>query len=285
MSYSLRVLPSFLFLLLLSFTTQAQRQSLTGMVQDASNKQSLGYVNIGWVDHQLGTVSDEKGAFTLAIPENIKDSTVLRFSMIGYQAKNFFWKDLKNQKKIAVELTSVVTEIEEITIVDCSSATRKQKGNVLKKEPIGWMSFVSKELGTEIATKIRLKKRHKNHIKSMILWVGNHDLDTLFFRLNVYAVEDGRPGENLLTENIFVTITANDENCTIDLEPYRLVYEQDVFVGLEYVRALESAKDDGITFGSNFFGKHSYVRFASQSKWFKTPILNLGFSLEVCEQK
>lgn len=274
-----------LYLLFQSSLSIAQSNLLQGTIQDSQTKEALGYVNIGWVNRQLGTVSDEQGNFELALPENLPDSALLRFSMIGYEAQEFLWKDLKGQHNLKVELASVVTKIDEITVVDCSPKTRKQKGNIIKQTPVGWMSFVSKELGTEIATKIRLKKKRQTHVKSMSFWIGGHELDSLFFRLNIYAVEGGKPGKNLLTENIFFNFVANGELVTIDLEPYHLVYGQDIFVGLEYVRALESADEEGVTFGSNFFGKNSFVRFASQSQWVKTPILNLGFSIEVCEDK
>lgn len=273
------------YLLLQTSLSTAQSKVIKGTVQESSTKEALGYVNIGWVNRQLGTVSDEQGNFELALPENLPDSALLRFSMIGYEAQEFLWKDIKGQKQLAVNLASVVTEIEEITVVDCSPTTRKQKGNVIRQRPMAWMGFVSKELGTEIATKIRLKKKRPTHVKSMSFWVGEHDLDSLFFRLNVYAVEKGQPGKNLLTENIFLTFVASGGQVVIDLEPYHLVYNQDVFVGLEYVRALESASEEGVNFGSNFLGKNSFVRFASQSQWVKTPILNLGFSIEVCEDK
>ncbi len=281
-----------LFLLLLALLlgsnasfSQAPSITLTGTVQDLLYENSLGYVNIGWVDRQLGTVSNEQGHFRLEVPANLPDSAVLRFSMIGYATQDFFWKDIKPNTTMLVELAAVITKIQEITVTDCSLDTRKHKGNVLKKTPIGWMSFVSKELGTEIATRIQLRKKRESHLKTLHLWIGSHEHDTLFFRLNIYAVEDGRPGDNLLTENIFITIPASGERVAIDLEPYRLSYEQDIFVALEYVRALESDKEEGVTFGSNLFGKSSYVRFSSQSSWYKTPILNLGFSVEVCEQK
>ncbi|MGH1339030.1 MAG: carboxypeptidase-like regulatory domain-containing protein [Aureispira sp.] len=274
-----------LYFLLQTTNSAAQEQTIVGTIEDESTKQGLGYVNIGWLDRPIGTVSSENGQFSLVVPEDMPDSAILRFSMIGYQAKEFFWRELQGQGTLSVSLRATVAEIEEITVVDCPINGRQQKGNYIKRLPSAWMGFASEELGTEVATRIRLKKRRKSHIKELQFWIDNRSGDSLFFRLNIYAVEEGRPGKNLLEENIFLEFSTQEDLVVIDLEPYRLVYDQDVFVALEYVRPSGLEKDKGIYFGSNLFGKNSYVRYVSQAKWVKTPILNLGFWLEVCEHK
>lgn len=275
----------FTLLLLLWITSTAQTQTLSGTVTDHTTGQALPYVNIGWVNQNIGTVSSDQGHYTLPSTTNLPDSALLRFSMIGYQPQDFLWKDLRDRPQLNVALTPSVEKIEEIVIIDCTPKSRKKRGNPISKPPSAWMSFASKELGTEITTRVRLKKHRQSHIKALHFWVDNHDYDTLFFRLNVYAVEAGRPGQNLLRKNILVTFTAKDEKVTIDLEPYHLFFDQDVFVGFEYIRTLESDTESPVSFGGVFMGKSSFVRFTSQSRWIKTPILNLGFWLDVCEVK
>lgn len=116
-------------------------------------------------------------------------------------------------------------------------------------------------------------------------FVDDHPHDTLFYRINVYSNQGNRPGENLLTQNIFVTTTVKNAVVTVDLTPYGLVYDQSVFIGLEYVRPIGTQKGSVVHFGGRLGGARSYVRHTSQSEWMKTPLLNLGYWVEVCQTK
>lgn len=45
------------------------------------------YVNVGLVDLNLGTISDEQGFFEFNVPSGVDGSARLRFSMIGFQTQ------------------------------------------------------------------------------------------------------------------------------------------------------------------------------------------------------
>lgn len=263
--------------------------SLSGVVHDASTGAPLAYVNIGMVDANLGTVSGLGGKYELLLPTTLPDTAVLRFSMIGYQSQEFSWGVVRRQAQLIVSLTPSVEQVEEIVVVHCSPQTLERRGNVVDQDPSLWMGFGSDQLGAEVSTKIRLKKRRDNHLKQLYFWVSDHPYDTLFLRINIYAIEKGKPGASLLTENIFVATTVHNGQVVVDLEPYRLIFRESIYLGMEYVRALDrrpSTEDgDNLAFGSSFAGAKSYLRFASQSQWLKTPLLNFGFSVELCEHK
>ena len=105
-----------LFFLLIAYTLQAQ--FITGKVLDAENRQPLPFVNIGVLNKNLGTVSNEYGDFFLELnPEFLLDT--LRFSMIGFGRKDFIVQDYLEQEKAEniILLKEEVLLLEEVTLV------------------------------------------------------------------------------------------------------------------------------------------------------------------------
>ena len=105
-----------LFFLLLAYNLQAQL--ITAKVLDAETRQPLPFVNIGILNKNLGTVSDEHGDFLLQLnPEFPLDT--LRFSMIGFGRKDFIVQDYLEQEKAEniILLKEEVLLLEEVTVV------------------------------------------------------------------------------------------------------------------------------------------------------------------------
>ena len=72
----------FLFVLVISTVTGWSQSSISGVIVNGDNQPLIG-VNIFAVDENVGTSTDENGAFTL---ENLNgNSSFLRISYLGYQ--------------------------------------------------------------------------------------------------------------------------------------------------------------------------------------------------------
>ncbi|MEO6347103.1 MAG: carboxypeptidase-like regulatory domain-containing protein, partial [Aquaticitalea sp.] len=103
MSIKIRII---LFLCFLNSSTLLSQNTITlsGYIYDEETKASLPYVNIGFVNESVGTVSDDNGKFDLTFnPNEISNSSVLQISYIGYktvelQASNFFAAIVKDNK-------------------------------------------------------------------------------------------------------------------------------------------------------------------------------------------
>src|SRR6476646_7698139 len=78
---------SYFFTVIMLFCLNASAQTIKGKVSD-SDLHPLAYVNIGIVGKNIGTVSDEQGNFSFTLPEQC-DEDHLRFSMIGFQSREF----------------------------------------------------------------------------------------------------------------------------------------------------------------------------------------------------
>lgn len=86
-----------LYLTLLPYISLGQK-TLVGQVVDASTQDPLPFVNIGLVDKNIGTVTDEEGYFQLEVDPLKYGKANLRFSMIGYESKTFLLEEyLQNE--------------------------------------------------------------------------------------------------------------------------------------------------------------------------------------------
>jgi hypothetical protein len=82
--------------------------TLKGKIIDANTSQPLSFVNIGVKGTRYGTASNSTGNFVLNIPDKYKNG-IIRFSCIGYEAKERSIKELLNQQ--IVKLTPSVIRL------------------------------------------------------------------------------------------------------------------------------------------------------------------------------
>ena len=100
--------------LLLSMGVSTFSQKIEGKVLDAKSGQPLEYASIGIINTRFGTITNDSGEFKLEAKEE-KDTSTIRFSMIGYEAKSFKVNELLNKKNI-IRLTQKPVEIAEVIV-------------------------------------------------------------------------------------------------------------------------------------------------------------------------
>ena len=81
-------LSSITIVLCLLLTSYCYSQTIHGTVQNTTTKSPIGYVNIGIIGKNIGTVSDEKGNFVIELNDKY-DKDSLKFSMIGFKNLQF----------------------------------------------------------------------------------------------------------------------------------------------------------------------------------------------------
>ncbi len=92
-----------LVFLLFSFGVQAQRVSMKGRVIETQTGEGIPYTNIGVQGTYAGVATDDKGYFTLDIPEAYVQKTVA-VSAIGYRNKVFTANELLAQDFVRISL-------------------------------------------------------------------------------------------------------------------------------------------------------------------------------------
>lgn len=103
-------------LLLIPFLSFSQKSSFQGRVIDYKTKDPISFVNIGIENRPLGTITDDRGFFSIS---NIKSDNNLVFSCIGYKSKKLSFEELSNTKIIA--LTPQARTLSEVTITGMSA--------------------------------------------------------------------------------------------------------------------------------------------------------------------
>ena len=270
----------FLFAFLLCIPVLNAQYILQGRIIDALTKEPLPFVNIGVLKKELGTVSNEDGFFFLEVPDVFAKET-LRFSMIGFDERDFQVADLEaillsNNTLVLAEQT---TFLEEVVLTAEKKWNTRVSGNATTSKLL-ITGFTSNQLGNEIALFVKVKKTPA-YIEGIQFSVVENIYPEVRFRVNVYSSEYRFPDENILKENIFVTLKQSEGIISVDLKEYDILVDDDVFISLEWID--EDLGSEGLWFSAGVFGKSIYARSTSQAEWKKQRGLSLGMSVNLRE--
>lgn len=253
---------------------------LRGKVTDKKTEEPLPYVNIGVLDRETGTVSDIEGNFELELDESYLQDT-LRASMIGYTPIELAINEAVQIKPLVrLEMEEKVQELNEVTVL-AKALKRRRLGNTTKSKFLS-TGFGYEQLGAEMGIKVNIRK--PTLVDSFKFHISYNRLSSkAIFRLNFYNVEKGRPGQNILNDNIFVTIEPNQVGrISVDLMPYDITLTEDVMVTLEWVDFVgEKDMEEAIYFSLALVGNPTYFKRASQAKFKRQQSLGIGFYLDV----
>ena len=270
----------FLFAFLLCIPVLNAQYILQGRIIDALTKEPLPFVNVGVLKKELGTVSNEDGFFFLEVPDVFAKET-LRFSMIGFDERDFQVADLEailfsNNTLVLAEQT---TFLEEVVLTAEKKWDTRVSGNATTSKLL-ITGFTSNQLGNEIALFVKVKKTPA-YIEGIQFSVVENIYPEVRFRVNVYSSEYRFPDENILKENIFVTLKQPEGIISVDLKEYDILVDDDVFISLEWID--EDLGSEGLWFSAGVFGKSIYARSTSQAEWKKQRGLSLGMSVTLRE--
>ncbi len=257
-----------IFLILCLFGIQAivAQQNLEAIIVEDQTLTSIPYVNIGIKALAKGTVSDFEGQFIL---EDVSLEDVVTISSIGYLTKELTVEELLKIDSIKMELQEY--DLGEIEIHASRFASKEfTLGPENKKRDMS-IGYGSTQLGCEIGTLIEIKET--TFIKKLHFMLNHAKGDSLLFRLHMYAYEDGKVGEDLLTQNILIQEKQRKGIIDIDLEEYNIVLDSDIMLALEWLRDYDEIGNKGITFNTRKGKKLKglYIKQFSQGDFFLLP--------------
>ena len=273
---SLLLLSCCILSLFLSLPIGAQT-FVIGQVIDAATKEPLPYVNIGLLNKNIGTVSDETGYFELEVNTEQNSRDTLRFSMIGFETKSYTLNDFINQNEIEVYLTEKSTALDEVIL---SSKRKNYQTKILGNKTTSkalYAAFTSNKLGNEMGFIVRARK-HPMILKKFNISLVENDYGPIKFRLNIYDVLNGLPNKTLLTDNLFIETEESSGIVSLDLTPYEIIIDQDFFIAIEWIEDLGPGK---LYFSGGFFGAPLFAREVSQGTWEKIGTASVGMNVEV----
>lgn len=210
-----------LVLLLMSFYVSAQTK---GVVVDESGK-PIPYVNI-WVENEnIGTTSEENGAFSI----NVSDNKFLVFSAVGFETAI-----AKLNESGKVVLKSIAYQLDEVLIQKRIGKHQIEIGKY-KKGNIS-MYYGAGIKPTILAKFIAPTKDIKTHpFVDNITFFTLSNINNAKIKVRFYEVApDGSPGLDYSDDIIIVTVKKGKRNTTLDLKDKNIIIpDSGLFIAFE----------------------------------------------------
>lgn len=253
-------------------------QTYSGNVLN-EKKEPMGYVNIGVIGKDIGTVSDISGHYNINIDPLFENDSI-RFSYTGYTPVTIKVADFKKQSHL-ISLKPQVFNLSEVVIKPIRIEEKKLGNNFKGLFQAG---FKDNKQGYEMGILLKIKKRailHKVSIR-----VTNCSYDSLCFRLNVYKETDKKTFVNVLRDPIYVfrKVPKSPFILSANLSDNKLndiVVEGNTLVAIEFIKDLGKGR---LYLAAGMIGTTSYYRKTSQGKWKKVPV-KLGVNVDAEVEK
>jgi len=107
-------LSSFITILLISLHSFGQ-QTIRGEILNSTTQQPIPYANIGLRNHNVGTISNPDGSFSLYVPANLLSDTLV-ISSIGFGTKILSINYLLQRKNAAIYLNEKIVALSRVIV-------------------------------------------------------------------------------------------------------------------------------------------------------------------------
>lgn len=236
-----------------------------GKVVCSESNSGIGYVSIGIVGKNVGTVSDQEGNFSLSI-DKAYDNDSLRFSMIGYDPKCVLVSQFKKESEKNIYLNPKSYTLQEVKVAYHKPKIVRLGSPVLTNDLRS--GFDNNNLGSELGIEVDVRKKVK--LKDLNLNVAVCTYDSVTYRLNIYEDVNKTGYTNILTRPIYISFTKDDINkvLTFDLSDYGIIVEGNVLIALELYKDLGQGR---LLFQTQFFTGSTFHRKTSEGNWTDSP--------------
>lgn len=250
---------------------------------DASTGAPIAYANIGIIGKDIGTVSDESGKFQLSglLPKFAGDT--LRCSTLGYCHTDLVLAaGMEMPDELRLQPCAAI--LPEVQVVAANFKKQKRLGHSSSSKKIVFY-FMSNKLGTELASKIEVKKGPVSVVQAQFN-IAENKFEEVLFRINIYDIDPktNLPGNKILKEEVIVKANRNSETMAVDLRPYNIVVERDFVLSLEWIKALNGGKiTEDLKFCAALSSKRNvFIKKTSQSAWKAFDDKKMGLHAGVC---
>lgn len=266
--------------ILCSLKVYSQEKIIRGRIVD-ENRRAVSYAAIGIAKTPHGTVADEQGNFVFYLPENTGATDTLKVSCVGFRSTQVAVSKLP--EFLEVTLVGHLMGLPEVT-VEAKNLETKIIGNTREDTFLNCNFAIGNKpqqnLGSEIGRKFFLKGK-KYLIRKLNVY-SRSNFDTALFRVNVYSLKNGLPDKNLLNESIILKLIKPKIGWTgIDLTAYRLVYDQNIVVALQWIGHSNKGRIVQLPITMPAIGAVHFYKFGSQDKWRRYNNMSTSINLEV----
>lgn len=259
----------------------AQEQITIGaVIYDATTKSPIEFVNIGFNNGNQGTLTDGDGYFNIRYTDtNTKPTDSLLISATGYYNFPIPLAKLKQLlEKRQILFLNPLAVAENNQNIDPSNQKEYLLGyhNPNKNNAASITDLVG--FGGEMATLVQIPPQ-KTKLDKFHFHINNNTADSVRLRLNIYKMNNGTIGTNLLQQPIVHLVTTQTGEQTIDLNKENILVDIDIALSLELLEVfgdsilfeLATAKERGI----------SFTRPTSHGNWEEHPVTAMAYGIDI----
>lgn len=254
---------SLIIFLCFNFPVFSQEIQMSGTVIDLQTNTPIEFVNIGVLNKNKGTVSNQKGNFSISLPNDFVGDS-LTISHVSYETLKIL---IKNSINLKILLQPRIDELLEVVITN--EKKKSKKIGVRSHNPLLWLGAISEDNDIiENAQRINIPNEKTAWVKHVNIYLRNgFESDSCFIRINFYKNIDNYPGEKIVHENIIQNKRIRPGWIEIDLTNFHVYIEEDFFVGIEFIPDFKKPRE--VYMGAILAKGKGYSRRSSQGKWNK----------------
>jgi hypothetical protein len=242
-------------LLVLVFTTISisgfSQIVLSGEVARADNKSPVAFVNIGILDSDVGSISEEDGSFSITIPEQYRKARLL-FSALGYKRISLSVDSARNFGNLIVLLEESIQHLKPVTVIGEQFKRKYEFGNDDSEGGTVYADTVT--AGSAIALLIENKGnidgfryprfKYPALVEKVSVRVAKNTFKEFKIRVRVYSVDSltGLPGKDLLNKSVVETSRIKKGWLEIDLLKHYIMIDGPFYLGFEWILEKEDRR-------------------------------------------
>ncbi|GAB2942326.1 hypothetical protein GCM10027048_03620 [Hymenobacter coalescens] len=212
---------------------------LEGQVLNARTGQPVPFATLGVPRRGLGTVADEQGRYVLRLPAGPADTLII--TSVGFSREVVLPAALAAGQRVfklqPQEQALAAVAVTHRPVHPARLGRNQEKGDVRWMAGSSGKTTVDDEWGWELGTVLTPKRAAL--LEEFHVFLHDNTYDHLRFRLNLYALENGRPGRALLSQDVQLTTGRWQKGwLTVDLRPYHLTLEaQPVVATIQWLQS------------------------------------------------
>lgn len=235
-TFNMKKLNALFFILAISYLNA---QVISGTIISKNENQPIPYVKVGIEKKSNGTISDEKGNFSIDLSK-LEPQQIVKIEVPGYELYKEVVEDFKKHDQQKIFLKEKIKDIKEIAIKPKKLVDKNWGVNTKTKSVLYSVNpAMSKHdfLG-ETALEFNAKKRSK--IKNINLNIARYtSTEPVLMRYSIYSEKNGFPDRNILDEEITVELTEDmikDGTYTLDVNDRNIWVQGKFFVGIQFLK-------------------------------------------------
>ncbi|BFO64806.1 alpha/beta fold hydrolase [Chryseobacterium sp. KCF3-3] len=256
-------------------------QVISGTIISKNENHPIPYVKIGIEKKSIGTISDEKGNFSIDLSNTDPQQKII-IEVPGFDPYQEAIQNFKKNDQQKIFLTEKTKNIKEITIKPKKLIDKNWGVNTKTKSV---MYSVNPHLRKEDflgETALAFNAKKKSKIKNINLNIASYTSDKpVVMRYTIYSEKEGFPDKNILDEEITVELTSDmikDGTYTLDVNDRNIWVHGKFFIGIQFLKEFEgrvniSAALFKTGFIRKFYGDWTKVTLAA-------PAINIDVKMD-----